>query len=284
MGSNSEGQLGVGDPALAKSSAPLLVEAIPKDEVQEPVQVSCGANHTAVLMSNGDVYAWGQGSYGATGLASTQNIFTPMKVEVKGGSKVRFAKISCGKRHSMAIDSNGTVFVTGDNSYRQLAFPHQERTLDFQPLADFPHKAKDVSAGADHSLVLTSDNRIFAVGNNKSGNLGLGHNYSSDSYLMVHGLQVGLGFKRIAAGRHSAAVTHDGRLFIWGPVFAQDQPLLLPQELKSNKMILDVSVGEKISAIIDEDFHVYTWGVDNQQGQLGRLADLRRSSDDQQMP
>jgi len=85
-----------------------------------------------------------------------------------------------------------------------------------------------VSAGIDHSLILTTDDKIFAVGNNKNGNLGLGHNYSSDSYLMVHGLQPNVSFKKISAGRHSAAITQDGRLFIWGPVFAQDSPLLLP--------------------------------------------------------
>jgi alpha-tubulin suppressor-like RCC1 family protein len=32
VGRNNEGQLGVGDPSLAKSSAPLLVDALPKDD------------------------------------------------------------------------------------------------------------------------------------------------------------------------------------------------------------------------------------------------------------
>jgi len=46
--------------------------------------------------------------------------------------------------------------------------------------------------------------------------------------------------------------------------------LLLPQELKSNKAIISIAVGEKVSAIIDEDYHIYTWGCDNSKGQLGR--------------
>ena len=45
-----------------------------------------------------------------------------------------------------------------------------------------------------------------------------------------------------------------------------ESPLLLPQELKSNKLIKKVAVGEKITAIVDEDSHVYTWGVDNRMG------------------
>jgi alpha-tubulin suppressor-like RCC1 family protein len=46
-------------------------------------------------------------------------------------------------------------------------------------------------------------------------------------------------------------------------VFKGDKPLLLPQELRSNKLMLFISVGEKTSAVIDEDYHVYTWGIVN---------------------
>ena len=74
---------------------------------------------------------------------------------------------------------------------------------------------------------MTTDNSIYAIGNNSSGNLGLGHFYSSDIPLKVHGLE-NLNFTQISAGRHSAAVTDDGRLFVWGPVFSGDKPLNLP--------------------------------------------------------
>ena len=35
-----------------------------------------------------------------------------------------------------------------------------------------------------------------------------------------------------------------------------------------------IDIGEKISAVIDEDNHVYTWGVTNNLGQLGRSDSL----------
>lgn len=180
----------------------------------------------------------------------------------------------------MAIDENGVVYVSGDNAYRQLGIPHTEKVLEFTEITEFSHKAKAVAAGIDHSLILTSDDKVYAVGSNKYGNLGLGHTYSSDSFLLVHGLLSGLKFKQIAAGRHSAALTEDGRLFIWGQVFKNDQPLLLPQELKSNKAINQIAVGAKVSAIIDEDYHLYTWGSDNSLGQLGR-KDYSNEGDNQ---
>lgn len=49
-------------------------------------------------------------------------------------------------------------------------------------------------------------------------------------------------------------------------VFKNDQPLLLPQELKSNKAIRVIAIGDKASAIIDEDWHLYTWGIENNLG------------------
>ncbi len=162
----------------------------------------------------------------------------------------------------MAIDSFGSVYVCGDNQHRQLGQPHTDRIFELIKLNDFPLKAIKVASGNDHSLILTDDDKIYACGNNIEGNLGLGHTYSSDSFLQVHGMG-NHKVKQIAAGRHSAAITDDGRLYVWGPVFKGDKPLLLPQELRSNKLMLKISIGEKVSAVIDEDSHVYTWGISN---------------------
>ena len=117
-------------------------------------------------------------------------------------------------------------------------------------------------------MILTNDGRIYAAGNNQNGNLGLGHNYASEKFLSVSGLQ-GLKFMFIATGRHSAGLTEDSRLFVWGHAFLCEKPLLLPQELRSNKQIKLISISEKSSAIIDEDQRLYTWGTDNTKGQLG---------------
>jgi alpha-tubulin suppressor-like RCC1 family protein len=113
--------------------------------------------------------------------------------------------------------------------------------------------------------------------------LGLGHNYASDKFLSVSGLQ-GLKFIHIAAGRHSGGITDDNRLFVWGQAFVCESPLLLPQELRSNKQIKAISIGEKSTAIIDEDSRLYTWGVDNSKGQLGIQKTQANQDQDINMP
>jgi len=57
---------------------------------------------------------------------------------------------------------------------------------------------------------------------------------------------------------------------VWGPAFPNQNNLLIPQELQSNKAMKHVSVGEKFSLLIDEHGHLYTWGSYNDKGQLGR--------------
>jgi alpha-tubulin suppressor-like RCC1 family protein len=99
--------------------------------------------------------------------------------------------------------------------------------MTFKQLIDFSFPSKQVSAGCEHSLILTQDGRVYAAGNNLNGNLGLGHNYSSDKFLSVNGLS-GLRFTQIAAGRHSGALTDDNRLFVWGHAFICEKSLLLP--------------------------------------------------------
>lgn len=211
------------------------------------------------------------------------NLYSPMKVQGKELTASKgFVYVSAGKRHSMAIDAVGYVYTCGDNQFRQLGFQNSDRVTEFQRVQDFPYKGKQVAAGISHSLILTDDDKLYGCGNNEEGNLGLGHTYSSDSFLQVHGMS-GHKIKKIAAGRHSAVITQEGRLYVWGPVFKGDKALLLPQELRSNKLMTHVSIGDKVSAVIDEDQHVYTWGTTNSLGQLGRR--VSESSDEgQKMP
>lgn len=105
------------------------------------------------MFSNGELFTWGDGQYGATGLGSSGNTFAPMRVDVSGNPK--FAQISCGKRHSLALDNMGTVYVTGDNTYRQLGNSNINIMMGFKQLSDFSFPTKQVAAGSEHSLVLT---------------------------------------------------------------------------------------------------------------------------------
>lgn len=48
------------------------------------VQIACGEYHTAALSVDGRTFLWGRGKYGQLGLGNTENIHTPMLVDVNG--------------------------------------------------------------------------------------------------------------------------------------------------------------------------------------------------------
>lgn len=73
MGSNQNGQLGIGDPVQNKNS-PILVEKLPPS--RHIAEISCAGNQTFVILDveeNSAVYAWGQGACGALGIGKVQD-------------------------------------------------------------------------------------------------------------------------------------------------------------------------------------------------------------------
>ena len=86
MGSNQYGQLGINEPSVRIKNSPILVESI-MDKL--PIALACGACHTIISTEDGEVYAWGQGKYGAIGTGNTTDAFVP--------SFVRFADVRNSK-------------------------------------------------------------------------------------------------------------------------------------------------------------------------------------------
>ncbi len=70
MGSNSHGQLGIGD--LAHKNTPSLVESAALLESMV-TKVACGMYHSIALTSNQTAFAWGQGRLGALGNGRSEN-------------------------------------------------------------------------------------------------------------------------------------------------------------------------------------------------------------------
>ena len=64
-------------------------------------------------------------------------------------------------------------------------------------------------------------------------------------------------------------ITDEGNLYVWGPALDPNNPILEPQELRSGKKVMQISVSDNTSALINEDGHLFTWGLCNDFGQLG---------------
>jgi len=117
-GSNSKKQLGY--TANVMSIVAKNVEGLPTDGV--PVEIGTGNRHSCVLMDNGDVYCWGDNSYGqlgnstiATGSSGDSYSQTPVKVD----NVSRAGALMMGDEHT-CVEIRSGMACWGDNSNGQL--------------------------------------------------------------------------------------------------------------------------------------------------------------------
>ena len=125
------------------------------------------------------LYAWGYNSDGQLGLGyDTAPTNTPTQVGTKTWSQV-----SCGKRHTLAIDSEGYLWAWGYSRKN----PTQVGTKTWS----------QVSCGERHTLAIDSEGYLWAWGDNSFGQLGLGDNTDRDNPTKVNDkkwLQVACGY------------------------------------------------------------------------------------------
>ncbi len=78
-------------------------------------EISAGQHHSLGI-KNGELYAFGQNSFGQLGTGDNEHKLTPVKI----GSKTDWVKVAAGNYHSLAIDSSGSLWSFGNNNHGQL--------------------------------------------------------------------------------------------------------------------------------------------------------------------
>jgi len=64
----------MGDASVRSKNSPVLVEGLAKGPGRSGIaSVSCGSNHTLACTTAGEVFSWGEGRYGALGVAGVAN-------------------------------------------------------------------------------------------------------------------------------------------------------------------------------------------------------------------
>ena len=167
FGENGAGQLGIGN--LTNFNVPQKVLNIP------PVLfVSCGEDHTLIITNDSDLWSWGSNDFWQLchGDKDTEDCSIPQKTSFSN-----ISKISAGCIHSLFQNNQEEIFACGYNEYGQCGLGHfneSQITPSFVPNA--PPNIVQFICGFNHNLFLDSDGNVFSVGDNKFGQLGLGHN------------------------------------------------------------------------------------------------------------
>ncbi|XP_039818164.1 PH, RCC1 and FYVE domains-containing protein 1-like isoform X3 [Panicum virgatum] len=187
--------------------------------------IACGPWHTAIVTSSGQLYTYGDGTFGVLGHGDTQGISRPKEVESLKGSKVKC--VACGPWHTAAIVEvtsdfknhmpSSKLFTWGDADQGKLGHPDKKMKLVptcVDSLADYDFI--QVSCGMALTVVLSLTGVVFTIGSSMHGQLG---NPQADgkSVCIVEGLLKSEFVRNISSGSsHVAVLTTNGKVFTWG--------------------------------------------------------------------
>ncbi|WP_018586381.1 Ig-like domain repeat protein [Salinispora arenicola] len=224
-GDNSAGQLG--DGTTTDSSTPIAVDLPTGTTI---TTVAAGAYHSLALTSADTLLAWGYNIFGQLGDGSTTDRSTPIAVNLPAGTTI--TTVSGGARHTLAVTSADTMLAWGHNNFGQLG--DGSTTDRSTPIAvNLPAGTTitTASAGAFHSLAVTSTGTMLAWGYNALGQVGDGTTATRRRTPVAVDLPTGTTITAAAAGnRHSLAIapsTSTTTLRVSPPNPEPDQPVTL---------------------------------------------------------
>ncbi len=201
-GDNKFGQLGLGKSGLGSVNKPVLIQEGLALKGEHIIDVSCGQFHVLLLSAGGHLYAFGSNVSGAIGNGTTFHQSKPVHLTALASSidsipgsaaaaaaasphlGVDMVAIAAGGWHSAALNRKGELFVWGWNEQGQCG--QQEGDVAAKtgkvvrpqrvllPVLDaaFPcaHAVlKSVQCGLHHTLVLTFEGLVWAMGSNEQG-------------------------------------------------------------------------------------------------------------------
>jgi ubiquitin-protein ligase E3 A/E3 ubiquitin-protein ligase HERC4 len=212
VGDGTSGQLGKGDRERRRIITP--VTQLSGVSVRS---MAAGARHSLILTADGDVLVSGANDYGQLGLAtrfsslsnstspdsfgSAEHVGSPAGVAsqvpqmVTTFSPIRSLRgrgichVACGANHSIALSADGKCFVWGQNQFGQLGLSVDDKVVGVPTLLRIGASERIIGAagGARHSLFVTVNGAVLAVGQGSAGQLGRSSSSSSASPPFVEG-------------------------------------------------------------------------------------------------
>lgn len=224
LGNNAYGQCGRPIIENEDYASSRVVHYIKDVKGKKITAVTAGQDHSILLTENGEVYTFGWGADGQTGLAHYQNEYRPglVKGDLAGQ---RIVKVSSVCDCVLAVSEKGKVFGWGNTEYGQLPITtdtHQVNIATELKINNIVGHVIDVAAGGSFCMVLNNVGEVYVWG---YGILGLGPQVDNVSKpTLVPPVLFGrnefekkVKIIKISAGMsHLAAINNLGDLYTWG--------------------------------------------------------------------
>ncbi|CAE7707105.1 UVR8 [Symbiodinium sp. CCMP2456] len=241
-GSNTYGQLGLGDNSARGNQASELGDVLPPVDLGSGnlvIEVAAGYFHTCARLFDNTTKCWGRNDYGQLGVGDTTNRGDATgqmsdelpSVDVGTGRSV--LGLAVGDLHTCALLDDASVKCWGSASDGQLGYEstygrgHKAEELgDHLPVVDVGtgKSVLQIVAGDSHTCALLDDGTAKCWGKNGLGNLGLGDNTNRGDAAGQMGdnlpaVDLGSGRSVIsldAGGEHTCALLDNFELKCWG--------------------------------------------------------------------
>ncbi|KAI4308171.1 hypothetical protein L6164_031273 [Bauhinia variegata] len=241
--------------------------------------ISCGPWHTAVVTSAGQLFTFGDGTFGVLGHGDRKSVSIPREVESLKG--LRTVRAACGVWHTAAVVevmvgnssssncSSGKLFTWGDGDKGRLGHGDKEAKLVPTCVAALvePNFCQ-VACGHSLTIALTTSGHVYTMGSPVYGQLG---NPQADGKLptRVEGKLSKSFVEEIACGAyHVAVLTSRTEVYTWGKgangrlghgdTDDKNSPTLV--EALKDKQVKSIACGTNFTAAIC--LHKWVSGID----------------------
>nr|XP_060623975.1 secretion-regulating guanine nucleotide exchange factor isoform X2 [Anolis sagrei ordinatus] len=164
------------------------------------------------------------------------------------------------------------LFTWGANSYGQLGLGHKEDVLLPQALKGFLcnwETIKNMTGGGGHSAVVTDTGELFLCGQNKNGQLGLGHTEDVTHFTLCSSL-CGCPVIQVACGwDFTIILAGNGQVFSCGSnsfgqlgISLTSGGSTVPKRIESlQEKVVNVAAGLRHALAVTENGSVFQWGI-----------------------
>lgn len=233
-----------------------------------PTISASSSNHSVLLKSNGEVWAWGNNSSGQLGDGTTTHRYNPVKIDIS-----EVVQVVTGHDHTVVLKNNGEVWAWGNNSMGQLGDGTTES--HYKPVRVKISNVKQLAAGYAHTVALKENGEVWAWGWNHHGQLGNGTTCDVQSMPVKSDIS---DVKQLSAGEEfTIALKNNGEVWGWGSgafgILGDEKEQLHSTPVKIDILdVKQVSAGAVHAVALKNNGEVWTWGS-NFDGQLGNYAD-----------
>lgn len=251
-GRNFHGELGLGHNTQLKVFRQIL-------NIPKIICIDAGMEHAIFLDEEHNIWCAGQNSEGQLGLGDTKqrNTLTKNDLLLK---KTR--SIFCGAQLTMAIDEENEVWYFGKRVGLEIGDHYliglPTKIINLQTTISF------IACGKNFILLLDTEGKVWACGNNKKGQLGLGNTAQVQGLICVNTLPP---IQHVACGlKHSIFLDREGNTWACGSNelgqlgFSTKKDFTTPTKHDNLPPIIFIECGSNHSIFMDEHRTLWVCG------------------------